>query len=88
VQRNPAAKGGSALSLDGDQLQSEEMMAVANDLLRGYLALTERGYHPRTVAMAMMGATVNLFDVLDLNAELPPLLRAIAERVDEGKTGS
>ncbi|MET0251542.1 MAG: hypothetical protein ABW203_05120 [Novosphingobium sp.] len=70
-----------ASSVERDLVESEEMMLVANDLLRGYLTLTARGYHPRTVAMAMMGATVNLFDALELNGELPGLLRAIADRV-------
>ncbi|MET0179993.1 MAG: hypothetical protein ABW194_05860 [Novosphingobium sp.] len=62
------------------------MTDVANDLLRGYLALIERGHHQRTIAEAMLGATVNLFDVLDLNGELPALLRAIADRVERGST--
>jgi hypothetical protein len=84
VSRKKTAKDGPPRSPEDDELQSQEMMTVANDLLRGYLALTQRGYHPRTVAMAMMGATINLFDVLDLNRELPSLLRAIADRVEEG----
>lgn len=69
-----------------DVLHAEEMTDVANDLLRGYLALIERGHHQRTIAEAMLGATVNLFDVLDLNGELPALLRAIADRVERGST--
>jgi hypothetical protein len=34
----------------------------------------------------MLNATVNLFDVLDLTAELPPLLRAIADRIEQGSS--
>jgi hypothetical protein len=62
------------------------MTDVADDLLRGYLALIERGHHQRTIAEAMLSATVNLFDVLDLSGELPPLLRATADRIERGRT--
>ena len=71
-----------------DVILADEMGEVANELLRGYLALIERGHHQSTIAEAMLAATVNLFDVLDLNNEVPALLRTIADRLDKGSAVS
>src|SRR5215207_5211187 len=63
-------------------LRTEDMIDVANELLRSYLVLIQRGHHQRAIAEAMLGATVNLFDVLELGDELPVVLRALAERLE------
>jgi hypothetical protein len=81
VARQPATAKDVVPAQDCEPLLAEDMAAVANELLRGYMALSGRGYRPRRIAFAMMGATINLFDVLDLNAELLPLLRATEDRV-------
>lgn len=69
-------------------LDAEDMIDVANDLLRSYLVLIERGHQQAAIAEAMLGATINLFEVLDPGAEIPDVLRALAERIERGSAPS
>ncbi|MET0179556.1 MAG: hypothetical protein ABW194_03615 [Novosphingobium sp.] len=71
-----------------DLLHSDEMKDVAGNLLRGYLVLLSHGHHQRTIAHAMLGATLNLYDLLERSSELPELLRAIADRLEYGRAPS
>lgn len=71
-----------------DLLHSDEMKDVAGNLLRGYLVLLSRGHHQRMIAHAMLGATLNLYDLLGRSSELPELLRAIADRLEYGRAPS
>ena len=53
-------------------------------MLEGYRKLVGEGFPPGTVAFAMLGATVNLYQMFGITQSLPDTLRAIADRIEEG----
>jgi hypothetical protein len=55
---------------------------VSRTLLSSYATLTSNGFSPDTVARAMLGATVNFYEMFGITPDLPDLLRAIAERLE------
>lgn len=57
---------------------------VSRDFLEGYRRLVEEGMMPVTVASAMLGATVNLYDMFGMRSDLPAMLRAMADRLEYG----
>lgn len=57
---------------------------VSREFLEGYRMLVERGMVPATVAFAMLSATVNLYEMFDMKTQLPGILRATADRLEEG----
>lgn len=62
---------------------------VSRDFLDGYRQLVEQqGMLPVTVASAMLSATVNLYELLGMKADLPSLLRAMADRLEYGASVS
>lgn len=52
---------------------------VSRTLLESYSDLVAQGLPPASVAFAMMGATVNFYKLFGMSAELPELLRALAD---------
>ena len=56
--------------------------AVSNEMLKGYSKLVSIGLPPNSIAMAMLGATVNLYRMFDMTNELPATLRALADQLD------
>lgn len=58
---------------------------VSRELLEGYRRLVyQQGMLPGTVASAMLAATVNLYELFGMKADLPALLRAMADRLEYG----
>jgi hypothetical protein len=57
---------------------------VSRDFLRGYRRLVEDGMLPVTVASAMLGATINLYEMFGMEADLPGMLRTMADRLEHG----
>lgn len=53
------------------------------NMLAGYVDLVRQGKPDQTIAFAMMGATLNFYDMFGLNAGLPQLLRSIADRIED-----
>jgi hypothetical protein len=59
-----------------------EFEDVSRSMLNGYARLTQLGLPGETVAHAMLGATVNLYQMFDMHDDLPELLRALALRLE------
>lgn len=55
---------------------------AADDMLHSYSSLVKQGLPAGSVALAMLGATVNLYEIFGQRAELPLLLRSIAEIIE------
>ncbi|MDB5723776.1 MAG: hypothetical protein JWQ16_530 [Novosphingobium sp.] len=55
---------------------------VSQTFLTGYRGLVNNGMAPESIAAAMLGATVNFYEMFGMSAELPELLRAVADRVE------
>jgi hypothetical protein len=65
------------------ELPFEEFASVSSELMNAYLALIRRGMPEKSIAFAMVGATVNLYHALNIIDELPDILRAVADRVEQ-----
>ncbi|QIG53204.1 hypothetical protein G6N82_02685 [Altererythrobacter sp. BO-6] len=60
---------------------------VSEALMAGYAKLMRQGMPCEMVGFAMLGATINLYDMFGMRASLPELLREAADRI-ESKTSS
>ena len=66
-----------------DKLAISELAEVSSLMMEGYARFIGAGVPGQTVALAMLGATINLYDMFDMRADLPDLLRIMAGRIEE-----
>ena len=52
-------------------------------MMEGYARFVRLGLPGQTIGLAMLGATINLFDLFDMGADLPHLLRGLADKLEE-----
>lgn len=71
-----------------DSLPFRELAGVSESLLAGYARLVERGLPKEAVGAAMMGAIINLHEMFDMQADLPGLLRILADRIEHDDSDS
>ena len=71
-----------------DSIPYRELASVAESLLAGYARLVERGLPQEAVGAAMMGALMNLYEMFDMQADLPGMLRVLADRIEHDDSGS
>jgi hypothetical protein len=57
---------------------------ISRGFLEGYRTLIDQGMLPATIASAMLGATVNLYEMFEMKSQLPSILRAMADRLEDG----
>jgi hypothetical protein len=55
---------------------------VSRSFVAGYQNLVAHGLAPESIAAAMLGATVNFYEAFGMSAELPELLRILADRLE------
>lgn len=55
---------------------------VSRSFLTGYRGLVTNGVAPESIAAAMLGATVNFYEMFGMSAALPDVLRAVADRME------
>lgn len=66
-----------------DTVHYREMVEVSDLLMAGYARFVRRGMPREMVGFAMLGATMNLYDVFEMRAGLPPILRGLADRIEQ-----
>lgn len=74
--------------IEASHLHFSEFHDVSQCMLNGYARFTEMGLPGQTVALAMLDATVNLYQLFDMHDDLPELLRAVALRIESGEQAS
>ncbi|GGD72155.1 hypothetical protein [Croceicoccus mobilis] len=67
---------------DGTTPPFEAFAHVSRRMLDGYSLLVSSGFKPEAIGMAMIGATVNFYDMLGMREVLPNILRSIADSID------
>ena len=67
---------------DQSSLSYSDFKEVADMLTVGYQRLVDRGLSGQMVAYAILGATVNLYDIFGLSHDLPHLFRELADRIE------
>ena len=60
-----------------------ELSEISDAMLEGYACLVRDGRPGHTVAIAMLGATLNLYELFGLRSELPDLLRGLADKIED-----
>lgn len=66
----------------GEVLSYPAFADVSRSFLSGYRGLVTNGLAPESVAAAMLGATVNFYEMFGMSAALPDVLRAVADRME------
>lgn len=62
-------------------------VAVSRTFVESYASLVNAGLPPDRIAQAMMGATVSFYEMFGMSADLPDVLRAIADQIDTVSSG-
>lgn len=68
-----------------DAMHYRDMVEVSDMLMAGYARFVRQGMPREMVGFAMLGATMNLYDVFDMRANLPQILRSLADRIEQQK---
>lgn len=65
-----------------------EFNEISDTMMDGYARFIRLGLPGQTVALAMLGATVNLYRLFDMRDELPDILRGLASQIEQGEQKS
>jgi hypothetical protein len=75
-------RGLQRLLADQSSTNFVDFVEVAESLMDGYAKLISKGSPASTVALAMLGATLNMYEMLGMRSELPDLLRTVADQIE------
>ncbi|CCA91954.1 hypothetical protein PP1Y_AT10257 [Novosphingobium sp. PP1Y] len=75
-------RGLQRLLADQSSSNFVDFVEVAESLMDGYAKLIKNGSPASTVALAMLGATLNMYEMLGMRSELPSLLRTVADQIE------
>lgn len=70
------------LMLDESSLHFSDFLEVCDAFVKGYSKFERTGVPGPAVALAMLGASLNMFDLFGIRHELPELLRGLAEKIE------
>lgn len=72
----------SDLVCDETSLDQGEFSKIAELFLNSYTDIVQKGFPAGTIALAMLGATLNMYKMFELQADLPDILRSVADRIE------
>ena len=67
---------------ESDRPHHSDFVAVSEAMMEGYARFIELGLARHTIALAMLGGAINLYEMFDMRSDLPDILRAVADRLD------
>lgn len=68
---------------EGGALDFRQFGAVSDQFVEGYAKIAELGLPATSVAAAMMSATLNFYKMFDMTDQLPNMLRAMADVIEQ-----
>lgn len=71
-----------------DIINFRELVEVSDSLMAGYARFARHGLPSEAIGIAMLGATLNLYDVFGMKDDLPRLLRGLADRIEASPTAA
>lgn len=71
------------MSDENSSLHFSDFSEISETMMDGYARFVRLGLPGHTVALAMLGATVNLYRMFGLDKELPDLLRGLATSIEQ-----
>ena len=66
-----------------DPMHFQDFLEISDSMMEGYARFIRLGLPGQTIGLAMLGATINLFDLFDMGEDLPHLLRGLADKLEE-----
>lgn len=84
AQPEVSAVAMNELLMDRGALHFSEFARVSEGMMDGYAHFVRLGMPGNTVALAMLGAALNLYEMFGLRSMLPDLLRNVADRLESG----
>ena len=71
------------LLVERDSPHFREFQEVSENFIRGYKRFVDLGFPSEAIGLAMLGATINMYTMLDIRQELPALLRKLADSIEQ-----
>jgi hypothetical protein len=68
--------------VDEESPHFREFQQVSEDFLRGYRRFVDLGFPSEAIGLAMLGATINMYTMLDIQKDLPDLFRKLADKIE------
>jgi hypothetical protein len=68
--------------VDRDSPHFREFQEVSENFMRGYKRFVDLGFPSETIGLAMLGATINMYNMLEIRKALPELLRKVADKIE------
>lgn len=68
--------------VDRNSPHFHEFQEVSENFMRGYKRFIDLGFPSETIGLAMLGATINMYSLLEIRKELPDLLHKLAEKIE------
>lgn len=69
--------------VDRNSPHYSEFVEISENFMRGYRLFVDLGFPRETIGRAMLGATINMYTMLDIRQELPALLRKLADSIEQ-----
>lgn len=82
ADRHPTFDEFEVLADQDFSMQFRDLAEVSDALMAGYARFVRQGMPCEMVGYAMLGATLNLYEIFGMQAGLPQLLRAAADKVE------
>lgn len=76
------ARGLYEFLMEPDRPHFSDFTTVSESMMDGYAQFISLGLPRHTIALAMLGGAVNLYQLFDMRGELPALLRSIADLIE------
>lgn len=76
-------EGMQDLLKDETALQFSDFAEVTDSFMEGYARFARLGLPNQAIALAMLGATINLYDMFGMRDDLPNLFRTLADRIED-----
>jgi hypothetical protein len=70
------------LMLDESSLPFGDFVEAAEAFIDSYAKFVRRGMPAPTIGLAMLGATVNMYEMFGTTDQLPDLLRIVADKIE------
>jgi hypothetical protein len=68
--------------VDRNSPHFREFQEVSENFMLGYKRFVDLGFPSETIGLAMLGATINMYNMLEIRKQLPDLLRNLALRIE------
>jgi hypothetical protein len=68
--------------VDRNSPHFREFQEVSENFIRGYKRFVDLGFPSETIGLAMLSATINMYNLLEIRKQLPDLLRNLALKIE------